>query len=147
MDKPLAYVLALVSGVAYQDEWMRLVDASEGLSPIEKIALPAIDWACANEGFAYESQFKIGKYTADFFIHNFDKSIKIIIECDGHEFHEKTKEQAQHDKKRDRFLQEQGYRVYRFTGSEIYKTSGRVVAESISKGSVDLWDTYGIPSD
>lgn len=45
---------------------------------------------------------------------------EIIVECDGHEFHEKTKIQAARDKKRDRVLQSKGYNVFRFTGSEIY---------------------------
>jgi hypothetical protein len=44
----------------------------------------------------------------------------LIIECDGHEFHEKTKAQAARDKKRDRTLQSLGYVVIRFTGSEVY---------------------------
>ncbi|MGG3012260.1 hypothetical protein ABEO98_22600 [Brevibacillus parabrevis] len=37
------------------------------------------------------------------------------IECDGHEFHEKTKEQAARDKQRDRDLQSMGYRALRCT--------------------------------
>jgi very-short-patch-repair endonuclease len=44
----------------------------------------------------------------------------IVVECDGHAFHERTKEQAARDKSRDRDLQERGYRVFRFTGSEIF---------------------------
>ena len=47
--------------------------------------------------------------------------MKIGVECDGHDFHEKTKEQAARDKKRDRDLQALGYRVLRFSGSEIYR--------------------------
>lgn len=45
----------------------------------------------------------------------------ILVECDGHEFHEKTKEQAARDKSRDRDLQAAGFPVYRFTGSEIWR--------------------------
>jgi len=45
---------------------------------------------------------------------------KIAIECDGHEFHEKTKEQAQRDKERDRAFLSVGIPVARFTGSEIW---------------------------
>lgn len=47
--------------------------------------------------------------------------IRIAVECDGHDYHEKTKEQAARDKARDRELTKQGYIVVRFTGSEIYK--------------------------
>jgi very-short-patch-repair endonuclease len=44
----------------------------------------------------------------------------LIIECDGHDYHERTKEQARKDRKRDRDLQSEGYTVFRFTGSEIF---------------------------
>ena len=43
------------------------------------------------------------------------------IECDGHEYHERTKEQAQRDRSRDRMIQRDGLPVLRFTGSEIYR--------------------------
>lgn len=71
-------------------------------------------------------QYQIGSYRVDFYLEYRDLSIKttikLIIECDGHDFHEKTKEQAQRDKKRDRKLQGIAP-VFRFTGSEIYKSS------------------------
>jgi very-short-patch-repair endonuclease len=54
---------------------------------------------------------------------------RMIVECDGHEFHEKTKEQAQRDKERDRKLQSLGFRVYRYTGSELYADAFRCAAE------------------
>lgn len=44
----------------------------------------------------------------------------LAIECDGHDFHEKTKEQAIRDKSRDRFLLINGIPSMRFTGSEIW---------------------------
>lgn len=53
------------------------------------------------------------------------KITKLIVECDGHEFHEKTKKQAARDKRRDRALQSLGYKVFRFTGTEI---SGNALA-------------------
>lgn len=45
----------------------------------------------------------------------------IFIECDGHEFHERTKEQAARDRQRDREIQSAGIPVLRFTGSEIHR--------------------------
>jgi very-short-patch-repair endonuclease len=56
----------------------------------------------------------------------------VVIECDGHDFHEKTKEQVRKDKQRDRDLQIQGYRVIRFTGSEIFKNAHGCAKEVIS---------------
>lgn len=76
-----------------------------------------------------------GKYRVDFLISVAippyeQKKIKhIIVECDGHEFHEKTKEQAQRDKSRDRDLQAYGYTVLRFTGSEIWRDPNKCVRE------------------
>ena len=47
--------------------------------------------------------------------------VKLIVECDGHDYHERTKEQAAKDRSRDRWAQEKGYTVFRFTGSELYR--------------------------
>lgn len=45
----------------------------------------------------------------------------VFVECDGHDFHERTKEQAARDRKKDREIQAAGLNVLRFTGSEIYR--------------------------
>ena len=76
-------------------------------------------------------QAKVGEYRVDFRVKYIEYQglhkttgghyvKELIIECDGHEFHERTKEQAQKDKKRDRDLSALGYTVLRFTGSEIW---------------------------
>lgn len=46
---------------------------------------------------------------------------RLIVECDGHDFHERTKEQAAKDRSRDRWAQANGYDIFRFTGSEIWR--------------------------
>ena len=43
-----------------------------------------------------------------------------MVECDGHAFHERTKDQAARDRSRDRAVQEGGATIFRFTGSEIW---------------------------
>lgn len=48
-------------------------------------------------------------------------TVSVAVECDGHDFHEKTREQAEADKRRDRDLQSIGWIVARFTGSEIFR--------------------------
>lgn len=66
-------------------------------------------------------QHKIGPYRADFYLHcPSAKKQHVVVECDGHEFHERTKEQAAHDRSRDRWMVAQGYTVLRFTGSELH---------------------------
>ena len=53
----------------------------------------------------------------------------VVIECDGHYFHERTKEQARRDKSRDRHMQTLGFPVFRYTGSEIWKDPRGIVED------------------
>lgn len=50
----------------------------------------------------------------------FESLACVFIEIDGHEFHEKTKQQATHDKARERVISSHADRVLRFSGSEVY---------------------------
>jgi len=47
--------------------------------------------------------------------------IQLCVEFDGHDYHERTKKQAQYDKQRDRDIKLAGYDIIHFTGSEVYK--------------------------
>lgn len=105
-----------------RDEFIEDLDKCN--SPIEKIMFCILKNIEISD---VKPQQKIGKYVVDFLC--FESDRKIVIECDGHEFHEKTKEQAQKDKERDRFLQINGYEVYRFTGSEIFNNPMKVYFE------------------
>jgi hypothetical protein len=57
---------------------------------------------------------------------------RLVAEVDGHDFHERTKEQAQRDKTRDRDLQAAGFTVFRFTGREVYSRVDDKALEIIS---------------
>ena len=106
-------------------------------SPIEKIFniayLIFIHFYVGNDAFKYElhQQEEIvcgGKtYRADFLFSTeynesfeYKKDYRLVIECDGHEFHEKTKEQVKKDNERDYDLKSNGYDVLHFSGSQIY---------------------------
>lgn len=82
--------------------------------------------------FAYVfTQARIENFRVDFLIMGtglYD-GVSIVVECDGHAFHERTPEQASRDRQRDRRLQTLGYSVLRFTGSELYKRSFACVCE------------------
>lgn len=102
-------------------------------SPIERIAVMQIlkfrdSYGCRL--FRVESHVSVGKYIADIVIKN--DFIKVAIECDGHEFHEKTKEQAAKDKKRDREFQKEGYVILRYSGSEICNAP-KTISEDLKK--------------
>jgi very-short-patch-repair endonuclease len=83
--------------------------------------------------FTYAPQVTIGKHRVDFgFVADcFDLNdpVKLAVEIDGHEFHEKTKWQAARDKRRDRDLVCEGVFVMRFTGSEIHQGASDCVQQ------------------
>lgn len=79
-----------------------------------------------------EAQAKVLDWPVDFFVRVVDYDDQLwtaVIECDGHDFHERTKEQAIRDRSRDRRLQEAGHRVFRFTGAEIYRDPMKCASE------------------
>ena len=83
-------------------------------SPIEtRLAKALRFW-----GVVVQVQRPIGPYRADIYIEMDGK--KIVVECDGVDYHS-SYEQREHDHKRDKYMEEKGYMVIRFTGSAINK--------------------------
>jgi very-short-patch-repair endonuclease len=81
-------------------------------------------------------QFQIDRYRIDFAIFVRDCHMKeycLLVECDGHDFHERTKEQASRDRSRDRTLQSLGYKIFRFTGSDIYRDPMKCAEDIVSQ--------------
>lgn len=72
-------------------------------------------------------QCQIDMYRVDFLFMGWvpgmeENSIpRIVVECDGFDWHERTKSQAIRDRERDRYLHDHGFLVYRYLGSEIWK--------------------------
>lgn len=52
---------------------------------------------------------------------------KIAVELDGHEFHERTKEQVARRNERDRDLQSDGWTVLHFSGAEVHRDPAAAV--------------------
>lgn len=100
-------------------------------------------------GTAQQVKIRCGnkEYRVDFMIevrYTKSKSLKtFIVECDGHDFHHKTKEQVTRDNKRDRDLQENGYIVLRFSGSEIHREGARECAIKVLKTIVKYSEKVG----
>jgi very-short-patch-repair endonuclease len=89
------------------------------------------DADCSGGNILVVPQAQVGAYRADFLICDGATmpDYWIAVECDRHAFHEKTKEQAQRDKARDRYFLNEGFPVVRFTGSEIYRDPIKCVDE------------------
>jgi very-short-patch-repair endonuclease len=138
-------------------------------SPIERYFLIALQWVMAGEAvlnphmvhpvrFAQGSlseqplrafelqvwrQVRALDWPADFVLGTLaaDGSRQFaVVECDGHDFHERTKEQAERDRSRDRAVQAQGWRMFRFTGSELYRSAMLLVLDEVlGRWAFGLW--------
>lgn len=58
--------------------------------------------------------------------------VRGTLECDGHAYHDKTKEQASHDRKRDREMQAKGIMVLRYTASDIEEDAAACCRSAIN---------------
>ena len=86
------------------------------------------------EGLMISPQFQIGKYRADFVVFyqpSGGNPCRVVVECDGTAFHERTELERRREKARDRFMQKAGWTVFRFTGTEIMAAPYKVAAEII----------------
>jgi very-short-patch-repair endonuclease len=92
-------------------------DVDDDCKCIVPVASPAI----GRLHFQHPVSFGRRNYRLDFALFGKDFDISIAIECDGHDFHEKTKEQAARDKARERDLVGAGWLVLRFAGSELWR--------------------------
>lgn len=56
-------------------------------------------------------------------------SVRVDVECDGHEFHAMTREQVRRDNRRNRHLRALGWHVERFSGSEVWRDANACAAQ------------------
>lgn len=88
----------------------------------------------ADSYIAMGQQVKVGSHRADILLSCTTGSrelppFDVVVECDGHEFHERTKQQAARDRARDRAMSAAGLIVMRFTGSEIHADADACASE------------------
>lgn len=89
-------------------------------SPIER----RLYYALLREGYSVEPQVSCGKYRIDLALPAF----RIAIECDGKAFHS-TPSQKAHDYRKNAYLRKHGWRVLRFSGSQINGKLATVLAK------------------
>ena len=65
---------------------------------------------------------------------------QIAVELDGHEFHERTKEQVAYRNHRDRDLQANGWTVIRFSGSEMNRNPEDAVRHVYDRAMRLFWE-------
>lgn len=72
------------------------------------------------------AQVQFGILRVDFLIG------RVVVELDGHEWHERTPEQVERDHKRDRQLIACGYTVLRFSGREVIRDPRACAEEALT---------------
>jgi very-short-patch-repair endonuclease len=152
MDKASDDYGRIASARFSQDMHCQIVEI-EIASPIEQMFLIAMHVMCAANfdkvnpapiedsadkltlGFGVHifPQERIGRYTVDFLVKRTgfygDVTGEVIVELDGHDFHDKDKRQRSYEKARDRFLVKSGYKVLHFTGSDVVADPYKVAHE------------------
>ena len=117
-----------------------LLELKECESPIEwKLGIAMSDYfqlmGFANGSYVINPQYEIETitrtYRVDFLIAAMleNGNFSLAVECDGHDFHEKTKAQVARDKQRDRSLKLAGVDIIHFTGSEIVADAKKCASE------------------
>lgn len=124
----------MVESLLLMFSFRHLCDQGSFVGPSRFFSRLPTDEPSSSEFFVGETNFidaqvEVGQYRADIVVCRWEhhrpegwlKTPYVVVECDGHDFHERTKEQAQHDKMRDRLMQQAGYCTMRFTGSEVWR--------------------------
>lgn len=136
-----------------QDLWANLMERTSD-SPIEDLFVIACHMHCFSmleplnpdpvdlpdgkarlgRGIHVFSQARIGKFRVDFLVEQVgigpeDVYTPVIVELDGHDFHERNKKERSYEKARDRYFVKEGYRVVHFTGSDVVKDPYQVAFE------------------
>lgn len=89
-------------------------------SPIERRLYDALTF----RGYDVSTQVPCGKYRIDLAI----KIAHIAIECDGKAYHSSPGQKA-HDYRKNRYLRKNGWKVLRFSGSQINRNMRHVMAK------------------
>jgi very-short-patch-repair endonuclease len=120
----------------FEASYTRLLDRFSVTSPIEQLFLMEWQYQRMDEqlGVSAAPQHEVptqrGNFVVDLLIKDRQTGRpRLIVELDGHDFHEKTKEQVAADKSRERAIVRSGIRVMRFSGSEVFRNTRACVVE------------------
>ena len=132
-------------GKEFEQAVISIVDRHNIVSPIEQIFL--MEWCYAKVEHRYGVKLQpqrpistpAGEFFLDYVVTSADPnspSFAVAIELDGHEFHEKTKEQVIRDNRRERAILQAGVKerltVLRFSGSEVFRNCKGCIAEVVA---------------
>lgn len=145
--------------IIQRDEFEALVCENNISSPPEQLFACVWCHLIQHINVRLEPQVPVGNYRVDFVanpLEHFemgrfptevtDALAKILpkyaIEIDGFPYHDKTPEQAERDKRRDRYIQSQGYTVLRFAAREVLRDPRMCTGEVHSRLMNDIQSIY-----
>lgn len=110
--------------------WWRVYDQYLGLSALMLVPQHEVDLWVSGQKKRYRLDFMLKPMEMLFETvgEPLGAVLKFAIELDGHEFHERTKEQVTLRNQRDRDLQASGWTVYHVSGSEFVNQPEKTLA-------------------
>lgn len=86
----------------------------------------AIKYVLETNQIRYLPQYKIGPYSADFYLPDY----KLVVECDGDYWHTKPRI-IRHGIRRDAFIRSKGYKIVHLLGSDILRGPSEALRRSL----------------
>jgi len=127
-ERAMLYALAIVAWDWVDGVLVRLETGASGLM------------ATHGTYIELEPQAQIATHRVDFLLTmrlrtgpEADRRARLVVECDGHDWHERTPEQARRDRARDRALQARDLAVYRYTGSDVWRDVFAAAQEAVTE--------------
>jgi very-short-patch-repair endonuclease len=127
-ERAMLYALAIVAWEWTDGVLVRVDGSASGLIATRGVYLEI------------EPQALVGDYRVDFLLTmrlrpatGATRTARMVVECDGHEWHERTRQQAQRDRARDRAIQALDLPVYRYTGSEVWRDVFAAALEAVGE--------------
>ncbi len=122
--------------------WWKMEAAMRALShdPTGLDLFPQCETKAENNK-SYRLDFVVRPEDVDEWLESVNRGIRfpdIAVEIDGHEWHERTKEQVAYRNQRDRALQSVGWKVFHFSGSEVVRRPLECVTEVMDLASIAL---------
>jgi hypothetical protein len=116
----------------------------EGMQRFALVILPQF-WV-ESQMWRYRLDFAMGPADADMarqlLSHNI--TLRVAIELDGHDYHEKTREQVIARNRRDRDFSGAGWRLLHFSGSELIRNPMAVAVEALVAGADALEEVQSL---
>ena len=138
MEKSKSYKWAIAQAFDPHIEWLygyHLFNDHPEPTPIESLFYASVMLYLGSWGFLDDwkitPQLTVNTHRVDFSFKH-ENGGEFFIDLDGHDFHERTREQAKRDRSIDRKFALNGQTLLRYTGSEVWSEMEKICEELTS---------------